>query len=142
MKKKMNIKSVIIISALCMTAASCHKESVFGVSDMGQSVEQPSETRYIQYTVNGATHYMIITGEEEWQSFLTWIMQMAREGNSVSLRDECSSSFQQGTKETVTFTTTNEGEAKAWCEQMLLQGYEITIEYNESTGTYFCKATR
>lgn len=43
MKKKMNIKSVIIISALCMTAAGCHKESVFGVSDMGQGIPTAKE---------------------------------------------------------------------------------------------------
>ena len=134
MKKK--IKTVALLAVLGLTATGCQKENMLPLSGN----EQTMETIQVVYSINGEV-FQTTLSESEWDAFLERMMALAREGYEVSFSKNRSSLTSQS-KEIVTFVTTSEQKAHAWSNEMLNQGYEVTISYNQKTGEYTCIATR
>ena len=133
---KINFKKFALIAVLGLTATGCQKENMLPLSGN----EQTMETIQVVYSINGEV-FQTTLSESEWDAFLERMMALAREGYEVSFSKNRSSLTSQS-KEIVTFVTTSEQKAHAWSNEMLNQGYEVTISYNQKTGEYTCIATR
>ena len=133
---KINFKKFALIAVLGLTATGCQKENMLPLSGN----EQTMETIQVVYSINGEV-FQTTLSESEWDAFLERMMALAREGYEVSFSKNRSSLTSQS-KEIVTFVTTSEQKAHAWSNEMLNQGYEVTISYNHKTGEYTCIATR
>ncbi len=133
---KINFKKFALIAVLGLTATGCQKENVLPLSGSDQTME----TIQVVYSINGEV-FQTTLSESEWDAFLERMMALAREGYEVSFSKNRSSLTSQS-KEIVTFVTTSEQKAHAWSNEMLNQGYEVTISYNHKTGEYTCIATR
>lgn len=129
MKRSLRPIAVLAIASMMMTA--CQKESFN---------ENMQTSNRVQYTVSGSTQSVTLSDDESWDLFLEHLFALAKEGETVVIWG--SSSSEAKYKETVTFTTTSEGEAKNWTAQMLAQGYTVSINYDEQTGVYTCIAQR
>ena len=133
---KINFKKFALIAVLGLTATGCQKENMLPLSGN----EQTMETIQVVYSINGEV-FQTTLSESEWDAFLERMMALAREGYEISFSKNRSSLTSQS-KEIVTFVTTSEQKAHAWSNEMLNQGYEVTISYNHKTGEYTCIATR
>lgn len=129
------LKLVAFMAVLGLTLGSCTKEVV----DDASIVTAPSS---VTYFINGEQHYANPQTEEEWSDFLDRMFALAKEGNVV--RFERSTAGGQGcvTKEKETFTTNDFTKAKAWAFQKELEGYVVTITYDQQSGEYTCIAIR
>lgn len=133
---KIKVQHVALLAALGLTAASCQKNNEFSV--IGS--EQVTETIHVVYSINGEV-FQAVLGESEWDSFIERMLALARDGYEVSFSKNRSSLTSQS-KEQVTFVTTSEQEAHAWSNDMVNQGYYVTISYNKKTGEYTCIAIK
>ena len=133
---KINFKKFALIAVLGLTATGCQKENMLPLSGSDQTMEAIQ----VVYSINGEV-FQTTLSESEWDAFLERMMALAREGYEVSFSKNRSSLTSQS-KEIVTFVTTSEQKAHAWSNEMLNQGYEVTISYNQKTGEYTCIATR
>ena len=43
---------------------------------------------------------------------------------------------------TIKYTTTNKDDAIKWSQNKIIEGYAVTVNYDEETGEYTCIATR
>ena len=135
MKKKI-IKIASLCAVLSLTTISCQKEPMFD-STMQQTDVSIMYT--IGYTINGVSHITTFNSEEAYYQFLQYLFAMAREGYTVSFRNNAQQQT-SSSKERVVFTTNNESEAIAWGKKMSDAGYTVSIEYNQETGIYTCIA--
>ena len=137
MKKK--VISIALVAVLGTMAVSCQKENII---DQTNIVAEDAAVYKVRYTVDGATYYLTIVGEDAWHNFLNRMMALAEEGHKVSFRNEEAASRVVPSKDTVTYTTTSHDEAVSWAENMTNQGYEVIIEFDKKTGIYTCTAVK
>ena len=130
------IKVIVLLAAIGLTLASCTKENVANDSYV------VAATASVTYYVNGQQHYANPQTEEEWSVFLDRMFALAKEGNSVQFVRTDVGQQASATKEKLTYVTDSYPDAKAWAFQKTLEGYEVTISYNQQTGKYTCIATR
>ena len=128
------IRTAAFLTFLAVAATSCQKDNTMLNAESTQPGSQ------VQYVVEGATHTVFLTNDEEWSLFLDNVFAMARNGYTVEIKGNSNSAMKY--KETITYTTTIEGEAKDWTTYMLLQGYDVSISYDDTTGVYTCIAQR
>jgi hypothetical protein len=116
--------------------ASCTKE------DATDNIGVVSTASNVTYFVNGQQGYADPQTDEEWSMFLDRMFALAEEGYVV--RFGRTDMFRQAcmTKEKVTYTTTDYNDAKLWAFHRTLEGYEVTITYDQQTGKYTCIAIR
>ena len=131
-------KTVALLSVLSIIPISCQKD----ISEPINIVRHDSVYN-VAYIVNGEYHSATINGKEALHNFMQELFFLAREGNVVSFKDgNSSNTYTIGAKEKVTFSTQNQEEAIKWAEYMFNQGYEVTVIFDEETGTYTCIAIR
>ena len=131
-------KTVALLSVLSIIPISCQKD----ISEPINTVRHDSVYN-VAYIVNGEYHSATINGKEALHNFMQELFFLAREGNVVSFKDgNSSNTYTIGAKEKVTFKTQNQEEAIKWAEYMFNQGYEVTVIFDEETGTYTCIAIR
>ena len=136
MKKK--TITIALFAVLGTMAVSCQKETV---NEFSPAVVQ-SETAYtVTYYVDGVRLQSRVNSDEELSLLLNQLAALAREGHRVTVH-KGNTATQSVTKEKVTFTTDNKEEAVAWCASMILDGYTVTMDFDEETGTYTCIAIR
>jgi hypothetical protein len=128
-----------ILAMLSLTTVSCQKENL--VETAIQSVEN-SGTRTILYTVNGTTYRQVIHSDEDLDALISTLFALAREGYTVRVMNENQSINEYSEKETVTYTTKDKNSAYNWAKEKILEGYDVTISFNQETGEYTCVATR
>ena len=137
------MKKIIIpatlLAMLSLTTVSCQKENL--VETAIQSVEN-SGTRTILYTVNGTTYRQVIHSDEDLDALISTLFALAREGYTVRVMNENQSINEYSEKETVTYTTKDKNSAYNWAKEKILEGYDVTISFNQETGEYTCVATR
>ena len=135
----MNMKQsylIILFALLGLTLTSCTKETI---NDGTYAVAaEPTVT----YFVNGQMHSANLQTEGEWSAFFDRMLALAEEGYQVRIRRNNNPQQVLAAKEKVTFTTTSYAEAKAWANQKVNEGYEVTITFNQQTGEYTCIAIR
>lgn len=124
-------RPIAILALAALVTTSCSKESI-------EEGMQTANT--VQYTVSGEEYSIALPNDESWNMFLDRMFALAKEGETVVIWGNSTSAVKY--KETVTFTTTSEAEAKSWTTNMLLQGYTVDISYDEGTGVYTCVARR
>ena len=129
------ISFIILFAVLGVTLASCTKETL---SDTRVVTVEPSVT----YFVNGQMHSSNPQTEEEWSMFFDRMLALAQEGYQVIIRRSDIPQEVLAAKEKVTYTTTDYNKAKAWANQKVIEGYEVTITFNQETGEYTCIAIR
>ena len=136
--KKQLIKIAALCAVLSLTAVSCQKEPLFDSTTQQTDV---SSMYTIGYTIDGVSHVATFNSEEAYNQFLQYLFAMAREGYTVSFRNNAQQQA-ASSKERVVFTTDKESEAIAWGKKMSDDGYEVSIVYNPTTGIYTCTAIR
>lgn len=135
---KITFKKVALLAVLSLAAVSCQKETL--IDPVSIACEEAA-VKTVVYTVDGESYQMTISDEASWNAFLDWLFALAEEGHTVSFR--LTNTMQRSaTKETVTFTTNNKEEAFAWANDMVLNGYQVTVQYDEGTGYYKCIAVK
>ena len=137
------MKKIIIpatlLAMLSLTTVSCQKENL--VETATQSVEN-NATRTIRYTVNGTAYRQVIHTDEDLDALMFTLFALVREGYTVRMMDENNTFSETSVKVTETYTTKIEKEAKTWAKEKMMDGYVVTITYNEQTGIYTCIATK
>ena len=129
------ISFIILFAVLGVTLASCTKETL---SDTRVVTVEPSVT----YFVNGQMHSSNPQTEEEWSMFFDRMLALAQKGYQVRIRRSDIPQEVLAAKEKVTYTTTDYNKAKAWANQKVIEGYEVTMTFNQETGEYTCIAIR
>ena len=135
-----SIKKVALLAVLSVAAVGCQKETIMVEPLTG--VEADGTVYTVRYSVNGVTHTETLVGEQAWAEFLQRMLALAEEGYRVTVTRNAETAQYGMAKEVVTFKTKNKAEAYAWLDNMTGQGYLVTIEYDEQTGTYICVAVR
>ena len=132
---KKNVKTIVALLA-AMMAVGCQKE----LPVVAESAVVNSNTiiRYSAGTLNGSIN---LPDDQAWDGFLENMLALAREGYQVTI-SQTSFSHANMTKDVVVFTTTDEAEAKHWAKQMVCDGYEVNISYDDKTGIYTCTAVK
>ena len=137
------MKKIIIpatlLAMLSLTTVSCQKENL--VKTATQSVEN-NATRTIRYTVNGTAYRQVIHTDEDLDALMFTLFALVREGYTVRMMDENNTFSETSVKVTETYTTKIEKDAKTWAKEKMMDGYVVTITYNEQTGIYTCIATK
>ncbi len=137
------MKKIIIpatlLAMLSLTTVSCQKENL--VETATQSVEN-NATRTIRYTVNGTAYRQVIHTDEDLDALMFTLFALVREGYTVRMMDENNTFSETSVKVTETYTTKIEKDAKTWAKEKMMDGYVVTITYNEQTGIYTCIATK
>ncbi len=128
-----------ILAMLSLTTVSCQKENL--VETATQSVEN-NATRTIRYTVNGTAYRQVIHTDEDLDALMFTLFALVREGYTVRMMDENNTFSETSVKVTETYTTKIEKDAKTWAKEKMMDGYVVTITYNEQTGIYTCIATK
>ena len=128
-----------LFAMLSLTTVSCQKENL--VENATQSVEN-SATRTIRYTVNGTAYRQVIHSDEDLDALMFTLFALAREGYTVRMVDENNTFSETSVKVTETYTTKNEADALTWSKEKMLNGYAVTISFDEQTGIYTCTATK
>ncbi len=136
MKKKVIALSLIVM--LTLGIEGCQKEDS---RESDSLALQETEIRSIVYYIDGVQFQRTLVGEQEWNEFLDWFLKQARNGHRVSIRNAEVLTTSMS-KDVQTFETTSESEALAWCNQMIAEGYEVSIKYDKKTGIYTCTAIR
>ena len=136
---KKNIIPATLLAMISVASVSCQKENL--VEPAFSSVET-SATRTIRYFVNGKVHRSVIHNDDEWNTLLSTLFALAREGYSIRIFDENNTYCDSCAKVTVTFTTADEKEANEWAKTKTLEGYDVTISFNQETGEYTCIAVK
>ena len=130
------IKTIVMLAALGLSLASCSKEDV---KDDTYAVTTASS---VTYFINGEQHYANPQTEEEWSFFLDRMFALAEEEHSVRFVRTNASQQVCSAKEVLTYETNNYTSAKKWALQKTLEGYDVTITYDQETGIYTCIAIR
>lgn len=136
--KRMLIPATLLVM-MSVATISCQKENY--VEPTAPCVEN-SATRTIRYTVNGTVYRQVIHSDEDLDALMHTLFALAREGYTVRVMDENQSFSENSTKETVTYTTKDKKKAYDWAEEKILEGYDVTISFNQQTGEYTCVAVR
>ncbi len=133
-------KSIALLAVLSLAAVGCQKENIV---EPELHTQQNVSVRNIVYSIDGVTFHRAIYGEQDWDTFLVWMTDMAKKGHSVSLKNENTSTNNElYAKDVETFVTNNENEAIEWCKKMTDLNYEVTMVYDERTGKFTCTAVK
>ncbi len=134
------MKNVIItlaaLALLATTAISCQKET-----DDSSVVPITCSKHNVIYHIDGATHYAYIHSETEWHAFMERMFALARQGHRITV-SRTTTARQVATKETVTYKTSDHEDAKRWAKDMIAEGYEVDITYDEVNCIYIVTATQ
>ena len=133
---KKNIKTVAVFAALSLIAASCQKDE----SILQRSTVQEASLNTVKYTVDGKEYCQIIRSEQDWSDFMYHMLALAEEGYTVSISSRVAST--SAAKEVVTYTTTDKTDAYNWANNMLSQGYSVTVTFDNTTGVFTCIAIK
>ena len=140
MKLKKNIKSIALLAVLSIAAVGCQKETIV---ESEMHLQQPSAIRNVTYAIDGVTMYTVIQGEQNWHDFVDWMLTLAEQGHRVCFHYTGENSYcMPQSKEVVVHKTPDKDDAIAWALEMTGAGYEVSIEFDSTTGVYTCTATR
>lgn len=136
MKITFKIVTVAIIAMLC--AVSCQKETYDSTTGV---TCQEVQAMTVVYVIDGVQYSRTFTDERSWSEFLDWLFLQARNGHRVSFRNADTSTMPVS-KDVQTFETTDPEEAAKWCNKMIEDGYEVSVDFDERTGIYTCTAIK
>ena len=130
---KQIIRTVAFLGLLAMTTTSCQKEDYFS-----QNIENDQMGSSVHYLVDGVSYSVNLFDRSGWESLLDNLFALVKEGYQIELKAN-TNNFLKYT-DIVTFTTTDENEAKNWASDMFSKGYDVSISIK--AGTYVCIARK
>ena len=133
------ITTVALFTVLGTLAVSCQKDS-FNLQDP-INVENAKKYSVI-YSIDGKSYHITLTGDNAWRDFLDRMFDLAEKGHRVTFCNEENHTQVISSKETIKFTTIKRQEAYEWAEQMVEDGYTVTVDYDSTTGIYTCTAIK
>ena len=136
---KKQVKTMALFAVLSLMAVGCQKETIV---EPNTGMQQTMSLRTVTYSIDGVTQQIIIRGEEAWMDFLKQLTALARQGHCVQFRCEETRTNASTAKEVVTYTTSIEEDAIAWCNTMFNQGYEVNMTYDVKNGKFICTARK
>ena len=136
---RINLKFIALALLLGGLSTACQKEEM--VEQNYHAVEN-NQTATITYIIDNKSFAVEIRNDREREELFSYLLLMAKEGHKVSCYDESKREQTYGTKEKVTYETTDENSARKWIDQMFEAGYKVQLTYDEKTGMYTCTATR
>ena len=136
---KKQVKTVALFTVLSLMAVGCQKETIV---EPNTGMQQMMNVRTVTYSIDGVSQQIVIRGDEAWRDFLKQLTAMAREGHRIQFRCEEARSNASSSKDVVTYTTSNEEDAIAWCASMYDKGYEVSFYYDQKSGKYICTAEK
>ena len=132
---KQTIRTIALFMALTVAASGCQKE---------MTTLQPEAVSITENTVHYSADNLMgnasLQTDADWDEFITRMFALAREGYEVTVYSGSTSSAM--TKETVTYVTDDENDAKNWAIMMIKDGYNVTILFDEETGAWTCIAVK
>ncbi len=137
-------RTVAIMALLASLSAGCQKERVAPVIEseaIGYGFANVTK-RTVCYTVDGVNYQVTLTGDAAWNDFLRSMLDMAEHGCTVTVSAGNGTTQQGVAKEVVTYTTANKDDAVAWCDNMINNGYAVTMIYDSENGVFICTAER
>ena len=138
---KKEFKTMALFAVLSMMAVGCQKESVEPIE--ATSVASETNTLYrVCYAIDGVTHHITLNGEEARKDFIYQMLALAERGCSVTFFDESRVSQNPASKEKVVYTTPDKNDAYAWANNMMAQGYTVSIQQDSTTGIFTCIAIK
>lgn len=135
---KKNIKWIALAAVLSAAASSCQKENE---ADSHVSAPEMSAVMDMTYSVDGEYSYLSFSTDTFWLEFLEQMFALAEEGHRVTFYSG-TDLRNVSTKEKVTYSTTDKAKAIIWAYNMINEGYEVTVIYDETTGVYNCTAIK
>lgn len=130
---KKTLRTAALLGLLSLAATGCMKENVANPVAITNGYE-------IAYSTGSYYGHDNLNSDEEWDLFLDRMLALAKEGYEVTIFGNTSST--SSAKEVVTYTTTSEEDAKNWAKDMIQQGYEVHISYDDRTGLFTCTAIK
>jgi hypothetical protein len=64
---------------------------------------------------------------------------LARQGHRITV-SRTTTARQVATKETVTYKTNDPEDARRWAREMIIEGYDVEINFDEESGIYIVTA--
>ncbi len=132
-----NIHVITILAALMMTFAACtEKEKV------DNEVTTRQEQRLtVTYTVDAEPNHVTLKSVAAYRSLVGDLVGKTREGREISVVLDNVEFRTVPTKSIDTVLVSDSLElVMEWIERMNYSGYDVLVRYDETTGTYHCKA--
>lgn len=120
--------------------AACQKDIV--AVDKANIDKQVVSQKTLSYCVNGERASCVLSNEADLCAFLQEMLLIAERGIPVVIYGESGNTFSIGSKEIVTYSTSDKYDATTWCQKMVNDGYDVSIEYDTNTGLFVCTATK
>lgn len=126
------IKYILATLALAITLAACDKTPV---------TDTENADRTIVYAVDAIEARQELTSDAEWDAMLDHFCNYAQEGHSVTffniaIPSPSSTAKSAPDKETLTFSTTDRAEMKAWMKAREKEGRTVNVTYDSGSGTW------
>lgn len=136
MKKVIRPLAFFIMLSIAVTGCQKENETLLPYN---VAVQQAGVS--VSYTYGSDTWSATLNDNGDWYNFLDRMFALAMEGYTVVITPSASA-VTTDTKETVVFTTTDKAEAEAWTKSMVMDGYSVSIQYDDKTGAYTCTAVK
>ena len=131
--------TLALFLVLSTLASSCQKENITELSLLGIE-EGTNSVCVMSYSVDGVAGRISLKTPAEREAFILRMITLAKEGHRVTFRQENNTTNALASKDVQTYSTKDKVKAYAWANEMINQGYAVSIEYDESTGVYTCTA--
>ena len=128
------LKTFTFLMAIGLLAWGCQKPT-----DRCGLPDAPTSSG-ISYTVDGELMQAFPCNADQVDAFFAGLLELARQGHSVVVHKRGDYDPSTDSKEAIVFSTDDDKEAIAWAEKMTNNGYNVSISYDESNGTYQCVA--
>ena len=129
-----HLKTLTLLMAIGLLAWGCQKPT-----DRCGLPDAPASGG-ISYTVDGELMQAFPCNADQVDAFFAGLLDLARQGHSVVVHKRSEHDPATDSKEAIVFSTADDKEAIAWAEKMTNNGYNVSISYDESNGTYQCIA--
>ncbi len=127
------------LAMISLAYVSCQKENF---TERASHCIENYSLLTIEYSVNSTVYSCTIRNKDEWNTLMSFIIDLTKEGNTVRIMNKNVTYCETFSKETIKYITKNQKEANEWTFQRLLEGYNVTMTYNQETGEYTCIAVR
>ena len=137
---KKHFRKVATVAMFASLMAACQKDIV--VVNKANSDMQVVGQKKLSYCVDGVRTSYVLSNEADLRAFMQEMLLIAESGIPVVIYGESGNTFSIGSKEVVTYSTSDKDDATTWCKKMVNDGYDVLIEYDTNTGLFVCTATK
>lgn len=126
-----------MFAAFMAIAVSCQKEQF---QEVRTSMTESVASVMVCYSINDMPFRVTLSSDAEVRQLMAELVALAREGYTIKVYQEGGSVNQALAKDVVTYVTSSETDALDWAAKMVLNGYHVTITYDDKNNQYVCVA--